>query len=106
VPSSDLVKAISQANEYIYQVGLEINSQKFVERVGGVRTVKPRCVLVFGRSNNWDEDERRAFRIINASYHNLTTMTYDHVLARAKRLIGIVEQPAELPDFLDDEIPF
>jgi hypothetical protein len=33
------VKAISQANEYIYQVGLKINSQKFVERVGGVRTV-------------------------------------------------------------------
>jgi hypothetical protein len=107
VPSTDLVKAITQANGYIFEVEREINSQKFFERVGEVRTVKPRCVLVFGRSVEWDENECRAFRILNSSYHNLSIMTYDHVLARAKRLLGILPvEPAREASRIDDEIPF
>ena len=101
VPSADLVKAITQANGYIFEVEREINSQKFLERVGGVRTIKPRCVLVFGRSHDWDEDECRTFRILNSSYHNLSIMSYDHVLARAKRLLGVVRK-----NEVEDEIPF
>ena len=63
-------------------------SVKFLERVGHVKTVKPRCVLIFGRSENWDDEQREAFRILNSNYHNLTIMTYDHVLERAERMIG------------------
>lgn len=50
VPSTDLTKAIAQVTRYIYEVEREANSVKFLERVGGVKTVKPRCILVFGRS--------------------------------------------------------
>jgi hypothetical protein len=115
VPSSDLTKAITQATRYLYEVEREANSVKFLERIGNVKTVKPRCVLVFGRSNNWGDDEKEAYRILNASYHNLTIMTYDHVLARAKRILGVEATstqniPAELPDFSEeidpDDIPF
>jgi len=103
IPSSDLIKAITQANAYIFELERELNSQKFIERVGGVRTVKPRCVLVFGRSYNWNDNERRAFRILNASYHNLSIMTYDHVLGRAKRIVGL---PADDNAYVnDDDIP-
>ena len=98
------MRAITQANGYIFEVEREINSQKVLERVGGVRTIKPRCMLVFGRSSDWDEDECRAFRILNSSYHNLSIMTYDHVLARAKRLLGIGGKPPL--DKPDDDIPF
>jgi hypothetical protein len=89
VPSTDLTKAITQASRYIYEVEREANSVKFLERVGGVKTVKPRCILVFGRSNDWDEKQAEAYRILNASFHNLTVLTYDHVLARARRVSGI-----------------
>ena len=89
VPSPDLVKAITQATKYIYEVEREANSIKFQDRVDGVKTVKPRCVLIFGRSNDWDGEQREAFRILNSSYHNLTIMTYDHVLERAKRILGM-----------------
>lgn len=89
VPSTDLTKAISQASRYIYEVEREANSVKFLERVGGVKTVKPRCILVFGRSNDWNEKQAEAYRILNASFHNLTVLTYDHVLARARRISGI-----------------
>lgn len=89
VPSSDLIKAITQASKYIFEVEREANSIKFLERVDGVRVVKPRCVLVFGRSKGWNNDQVEAYRILNAGYSNLTIMTYDHVLERAKRIVGV-----------------
>jgi len=89
IPSSDLIKAITQATKYIYEVEREANSVKFLERVGNVKTIKPRCVLIFGRSSDWNDHQKEAFRILNSSYHNLTIMTYDHVLLRAKRILNI-----------------
>ncbi|NCP06960.1 MAG: hypothetical protein AUK33_00550 [Flavobacteriaceae bacterium CG2_30_34_30] len=91
VPSSDLTKAITQATKYIYEVEREANSVKFLERVGNVRTIKPRCILIFGRSSDWNNEQKEAYRILNSSYHNLTIMTYDHVLLRAKRILNIDE---------------
>jgi hypothetical protein len=89
VPSTDLTKAVTQASRYIFEVEREANSVKFLQRVGGVKTVKPRCVLVFGRSNDWNAQQMESYRILNASFHNLTVLTYDHVLTRARRISGI-----------------
>ena len=88
VPHSDLVKAIVQASKYIHEVEREADSIKFFERVGHVKTIKPRCTLIFGRSFDWDEDQQEAFRLLNSSYHNLTIMTFDHVRERANRILG------------------
>lgn len=89
VPSTDLIKAITQASRYIHEIELEANSLKFLANVGGVKTVKPRCVLLFGRSNQWTVEQGEAYRILNASFHNLTVLTYDHVLTRAERIIDM-----------------
>jgi len=88
IPSSDLIKAVTQASSYIYEVEREANSVKFLERVDNVKTIKPRCILIFGRSNDWNPKQVEAFRILNSGYHNLSIMTYDHVLERAKRIVG------------------
>jgi len=113
VPSSDLTKAITQSLTYLYEVEREVNSVKFMQRLDGVEVIKPRCVLVFGRSNDWGDDERRAYRILNSSFHSVTIMTYDHVLARAERMIAPNETASfsseSGPQFsqdIDDEIPF
>jgi len=107
VPASDLTKAITQATKYIYEVEREANSVKFAERVGNVKTIKPRCVLIFGRSNDWGNEQKEAYRILNASYHNLSIMTYDHVLARAQRILGIQPVVAEqIEEINPDDIPF
>lgn len=108
VPSSYLTKAITQASRYIYEVEREANSVKFKERVGEVKTIKPRCILIFGRSNDWDSERAESYRILNSTFHNLTILTYDHVLDRARRLLkhddenqqeysGYLEIPADLP---------
>lgn len=88
IPHSDLIKAITQASIYIHEVEREADSHKFFQRVGGVRTIKPRCTLIYGRSNDWNHEQQEAFRILNSSYHNLTIMTFDHVLERARRILG------------------
>jgi hypothetical protein len=117
IPSADLTKAITQSSRYIYEVEREANSVKFLERIGNVKTVKPRCVLVFGRSNDWGDEQKESYRILNASYHNITIMTYDHVLARAKRILGIDDNTTKVKadtfdtdaffeDVNPDDIPF
>jgi len=97
VPSTELVKAITQANRYIYEVEREANSLKFADRLGGLRAVKPRCTLVFGRSASWDNTYAEAYRILNAGLHNLTILTYDHVLSRAERILGSHQSKAASP---------
>lgn len=99
IPSSGLVKAITQANHYIFEIEREANSVKFLEKSEGIRTIKPRCTLIFGRSNDWCKEQAEAHRILNAGFHNLHVMTYDHVLSRAKRMIGMDSK-------IEEECPF
>ena len=95
IPSNDLIKAVVQASIYIHEVEREADSVKFLERVGYVKAIKPRCILIFGRSQEWNQSQKEAYRILNASYHNLTILTYDHVLDRAKRIIGLEQERHE-----------
>jgi len=88
IPSTDLIKAITQASAYIFEIEREANSVKFLERVDGVKTIKPRCILIFGRSYDWNPKQIEAFRVLNSSYHNLSIMTYDHIIERSKRIMG------------------
>ena len=105
IPSGELVKAITQATAYIYEVEMEANSSQVLERVGHVKTIKPRCVLIYGRSADWDDEQCKAYRILNSSYHNLNILTYDHVLRRAKRILSIEDEvPPEGPE--DEFSPF
>ena len=62
-----------------------------MERVDGTKTVKPQCMLVYGRSDDWGEDKMKALRILNAAHHQLHIITYDQLLIRAKQLLGIAE---------------
>lgn len=101
-PSAQLTAAIMQCLNYLYRIELQSNSVEFLERVYGTKTVKPQCLLVYGRSNTWGEDELKSLRILNASYHQLHIITYDQLLIRAKQLLGVEEE--EEPE--EDDWPF
>lgn len=105
VPHSDLTKAITQSQRYIYEVEREANSVKTLERVGGVKVVKPRCTLIFGRSQDWTHEQTEAYRILNAGHHSLSILTYDHVLERARRMLSIATTQSEA-GAVDSDIPF
>ena len=89
VPSSDLVKAITQCQNYIFEIERESDSKKFGERVENTPVVSPRCILVFGRSCNWNEKQQLAFRLLNASLNRITIITYDQLYLRAANMVGL-----------------
>lgn len=88
IPHSDLIKAITQSIIYIHKVEKRANDIDFFENVGHVKVIKPRCTLIYGRSKGWNMEQQEAFRVLNSSYHNLTIITFDHVIERARRIIG------------------
>lgn len=99
-PASQLTAAISQCLNYLYRIELQSNSVEFMERVDDTKTVKPQCMLVYGRSDDWDEDKMKALRILNAAYNQLHIMTYDQLLTRAKQLLGTTDTDE------DSNLPF
>ena len=109
VQSHALTEAITQSNTYLTELEREANSVKFLERVG-IKAIKPRCTLIFGRSQGWNDDQREAYRILNASHKDLNILTYDHVLDRAKRIAGMNEtgqtNNIDITESEYDDIPF
>ncbi len=104
-PSADLVSAISQCLNYLYRIEKQSDSLDFHQRVSGVEIVKPKCMLVYGRSNDWNNQQKEAFRILNSAYQQVNIITYDQLLARAKHLLGIDESSPQLDD-TNDDLPF
>lgn len=99
VPSADLVKAITQCQNYLYEIERESNSAKFLEKTKNCKVIKPRCLLVFGRSIDWNDEQKKYYRILNSSYTQISVITYDHLLMRAKNILGIdgTEELDDLP---------
>ncbi len=89
IPSSDLIKAIVQCANYIEILENEANSINTRSRLGGAAISKPNCMLVFGRSNNWGEEEYKAFRLLNSTINKINIISYDMLLLRAKNLMGV-----------------
>jgi hypothetical protein len=88
VPHSDLTKAITQANNYLFQLEREMDSIKSASRLGGIPIARPRALLIHGRSHDWEADHLQAQRLLNSSLATIQVLTYDQVLAKAKRIIG------------------
>ena len=108
IPSSDLVKAIIQCQNYLYEIEREANDIKTFERLK-TKIIKPRCLLVFGKSKEWDDEKREAYRILNSSYTNLTILTYDHLLERAKNIMSKIDNLNKIDSeiqTIDDDLPF
>ncbi|MFA5751226.1 MAG: Shedu anti-phage system protein SduA domain-containing protein [Candidatus Paceibacterota bacterium] len=107
IPKSELTAATMQCSRYILQTERKINDLEFNKKIQNTPIVKPRITLIYGRSNSWGESEKEAYRVLNSSYVTLNIITYDHLLERAKRLIGICDTKQEVvDDVYPDDIPF
>ena len=95
VPNTDLVKAWTQAQNYIFELEREMNSVKTIKRYGGCPIAKPRALLIHGRSNDWSYEHYRAQRLLNGGLSCVQILTYDQVLAKAKRIAAQPEQTME-----------
>lgn len=85
-PVASLTKAIMQCMRYITEAERRMNDKKKTDSLGA-HILKPRITLIYGRSDEWTDDQREQFRILNSSFHNISILTYDHVLNRARKII-------------------
>lgn len=98
IPRSELTMAIMQCSRYILQTEKKIDSVDFQKKIKNIPIIKPRITLIYGRSNDWNDEQKESYRVLNSSYHNLNIITYDHLLERAKRLVGIIDIKENLKD--------
>ena len=88
LPHHELQGAIAQTQHYILQAEKHVADTDFHE-THGVTPLKPRGLVVHGRSNAWGPREWTAFRLLNDGLHGVQVMTFDHLLAQAKRAITL-----------------
>ncbi len=86
--SADVTKPIMQCMNYLVEYEKKMNVADKIEKLG-VDILKPRITLLIGNTANWTKDHYRQFRILNSSFHNISVLTYDHVLERANRIIDL-----------------
>jgi hypothetical protein len=87
VPRSELTSAIMQCARYLRAAEKKANDHEKMKELG-VEIIKPRITLICGRSNNWNDNQRDQLRILNSSLHDISILTFDHVLSRAEKLVG------------------
>ena len=86
--SSDAVKAITQAEKYLYNA--ERKAPSLAEDIArekniSVSVIRPRAVLIIGYSNQLDTlDKETDFRVLRMSLKNVEVVTYNELLQRLK----------------------
>lgn len=112
VPNPELQGALAQTAKYILQAEKKVNDFEYIKDHGGVVPLKPRGLVVHGRSNDWKEEEWEAFRLLNDELHTVQVLTFDHLLKQAERILAVMEvrdenpSPIEIDDINPEDIPF
>ena len=101
VPLRELSGAIMQVEKYIFYMnkkGLEAD-KKLNEKYSGklpknfnIKVTNPKGLVILGRSNTFDEKQKRDFEIIKRKYqHVMDILSYDDLLNRLDNMISMLE---------------
>lgn len=85
-PNADLMKAIMQCARYLRAAEKKANDHEKMKELG-VEIIKPRITLLYGRSKEWSDEEKEQLRTLNSSLHDISILTFDHVLSRAEKTV-------------------
>jgi hypothetical protein len=88
--SAELSKVLSQVTHYLRVIN---ESRLMLESGWGELVIfRLRAIIVIGRSDTWTTSQRESRRNLSTSAHDIDLLTFDHVLARADRMITEYEQ--------------
>ena len=51
--------------------------------------IRPRGIVLIGSKDELSEEDNKYLRILNSSYHNLSIITYQQLLARVKNMLNL-----------------
>jgi len=89
--SEELKGSITQSINYIFQVEKRFSDPDWCRHNKCETPVKPKCTIILGRSDNWQLEEKTAFRLLNDSLHGIEIITFDHLYSRANRILNSLE---------------
>ncbi len=87
-PSRDLSNAIGQSIRYIKAMEDHRNILKEEDKLS---ILKPRVKVIIGKSNDLNEYEKKALRLLNGTLHGIEIITYDEIVNQARKIISIYE---------------
>lgn len=112
VPNAELQGALAQVTKYILQAEKKVNDAEYIKDHGGIVPLKPRGLVVHGRSNDWGSEEWEAFRLLNDELHTVQIITFDQLEKQAERMLSVMEikddnpTPVEVEEINPEDIPF
>ncbi len=87
VQGSEVDNGLAQLRNYILEAEKNVNNTDFIQD-HGCMPLKPRGVLIIGRSNDWDDDLWKAYRLFNDELHGVQVITFDQLRERAQRAVN------------------
>jgi len=90
--SEELKGAIIQAVNYIFQIEKKFSNPDWCRKNNCETPVKPKCTVIFGRSDIWKIEEKTAFRLLNDSLYGIEVITFDHLYNRASKVLNSLEK--------------
>lgn len=97
IPTRELSGAIQQVEKYTFSLNTENKAKEYVvneisQNIPNninVKVLNPQGILLLGRSNNFNEQQKNDFEIIKRQYKNVVDiMTYDDLIERIKNVIN------------------
>lgn len=95
----DTSKAIGQVANYLHE--LEKNQLQVAQKIGreyrdkyqiDISTVKPRAIILIGRTDGWSDERLEALRKLNFTLHGMEIVSYDQLLRRGEGLIKMFDK--------------
>lgn len=90
--SSDVSKAIGQCHRYLDVLHSEVGLEGLRD-APEVVAYHPRATIVIGRSNDWAEAQHQALHGLNRRLADISVISFDHLLAQARRTLELLEAP-------------
>jgi len=87
-PTSGFSEAIGQSLIYLQRID---DYKKSIESEHSVRVLRPRVQLILGRSNKFNEDEKKALHFLNSSLHDIDIISYDQLLANGWQIVSFYD---------------
>ncbi len=112
--SAEVSKAIGQCHRYLDVLHQEVGLSGLRD-APDVFAYHPRATVVVGRTNEWTDEQYRALHGLNSRLTDISVISYDHLLAQARRILELVETdeleeevivPSENARYEDDYEPF
>ncbi len=100
IPVRELSGTIQQVEKYIYCLNNLNNNNIFLKKIEEklpnglkVKALNPNGMVIMGRSNDFNEQQKQDFELIKRQYKNITEiMTYDDLLFRLKTIVSALEK--------------